>query len=57
MADVRHRGRGRRTAYRRLAVAGAVERPAGLETHPGAFSGGLRPDAGALHRHRAVVRT
>ena len=32
MADVRHRGRGRRTAYRRLAVAGAVERPAGLET-------------------------
>ena len=31
MADVRHRGRGRRTAYRRLAVAGAVERPAGLK--------------------------
>ena len=31
--------------------------PAGLETHSGAFCGGLRPDTGALHRHRTVVRT
>lgn len=56
MADVRHRGRGDRPARRRLAVAGEVERAAGLETHPGTRRRGLRLDAAALPGDGPLVR-
>lgn len=56
MADVRHHRHRRRAAGRRLALAGAVERSAGLENHPRAGRRGLRPDAGGLHRHGEALR-
>ena len=56
VADVRHHRHRRRAAGRRLALAGAVERTAGLENHPRAGRRGLRPDAGGLHRHGEALR-
>ena len=56
MADVRHRGHGERPARRRVAVAGGLEREAGLETHPGPLRRGLRPDAAALSGDGPLVR-